>query len=120
LNMRKLVAVALFVLSCGGGEELSPRGACNQLQDVQCDKVFACYSQEILDASTSTFGRNAAECKVKFRASECSIEKTMCAPGTTFNAPNAAACVADYRQMSCDDFAAPDFMPPASCGRPCI
>jgi hypothetical protein len=119
--MRKLaVSITLFVLSCGGGDDLSPGEACNQAMAIVCDKWFACYTKEILEANKTIFGLNAADCKVKYQGSECNAEKVRCDLGTTFNSANASMCVAGYRQMSCNDIMANPPVEPAACDRVCI
>jgi hypothetical protein len=92
-----------MVLACGGGDDISQIDACKEAQSIACDKLFNCLDKTLLEALKMQIGLNAADCKVKFQASECNADKAKCDAGKSYNAGNAQMCLSGLRQLSCND-----------------
>ncbi len=116
-----VLSLGLFATSCGGDDdELSAQDACYQLADILCDKFFNCFTSEQLTAAQDVVGLNAADCKTKYKASECNADAVKCDLGETYHADQASSCVAQYKGLSCTDVMAGDDMPtPAACNLIC-
>jgi hypothetical protein len=120
--MRTLLCLsALLVLSsCGDEEEgLTAMEACSQVQGAFCDKVFNCLPAAEKEARKAAIGLNAADCKVKFVASECNADKIRCDVGKTYKPANAKACVTGVTALSCNDITGGNLVTPAICDQVC-
>ena len=100
--MRKFLFLAVLGVSCGG-DSLSASDACQQEVSALCDKMFNCFSKDVLDAAKSQLGLNAADCKTKFNASECNADNIKCDLGKTYQADKAEECVNGVKNLSCND-----------------
>lgn len=104
----KLLIAALFAISfavgCGEGDK-SQIEACNEVQDIMCEKFHNCLDPALKDmpAVKAVIGLNAGDCKVKFRASECNADKARCEAGKTYKPDQAEACLSGLRTLSCTD-----------------
>jgi hypothetical protein len=120
--MRKAHALillpVLLLLSCGG-DDLTPVDSCKQVYSILCDKIFNCLTPAEKELNKADIGLNAADCKVKFQASECNADKAACDVGETFHSDNAQMCLSGFMMLSCNDVKADPFIPPAICGQVC-
>ena len=118
--MRRTYALAaLLLLSCGGGDDLTPVEACKQEFSIICDKFFNCLTPEEKDAAKGVIGLNAQDCKVKFQGSECNADKAKCDSGESFNSANAQSCLSGLMTLSCTDIKADPIVTPAICEQVC-
>jgi hypothetical protein len=118
--MRRILGLsALLLLSCGGGDDLTPVEACKQEYSIICDKFFNCLTAEQKEAAKSVIGLNAADCKVKFQGSECNSDKAMCNAGEKFQPTNAEMCLSGLMTLSCTDVMADPIVTPAICDQVC-
>jgi hypothetical protein len=117
--MRKLIVLALLAAGCGGTDDLGAVEACHQLKDATCDRIFACYSPQMLQEFQSEIGKTAAECKVMLKAEDCKPVDANCQTDETYHPDKAFACVSATREQMCSDVVKPEVPAPVVCGEVC-
>lgn len=104
MPMRHILFVSIVSVlgACGGGSSLSPRAACEQVADVLCERLYACYTAtELMQAG---YPATEGECVTQTRTmSNCAAETedTTCDAGQTYNADAAGDCVDEIGGLTC-------------------
>lgn len=122
--MNKLLAAGflfLFVVGCGGDDELSPEEACLGQAAVFCDKAFEC-----LDPGDINFESSAA-CRAEVGA-DCAgfTNLDICGTGFALDGEAADQCIDGLAGATCDEFLAlvaeqiTDADIDEACGRACV
>lgn len=108
--------------ACGGGDELTAKGAIEEQAQVVCETAFKCMSSYPAGLPISfelLFGTSAAMCTTTFTRDAAAVQAAVDAGKIEFDADAAASCIAFGEGLSCPDFWGNLFedMPasPASC-----
>ncbi|TNE43326.1 MAG: hypothetical protein EP343_33660 [Deltaproteobacteria bacterium] len=90
------LGIAVFLVwSCG----LSPEQACKEVTKASCAKLIECLPENIRKLSPTY--KDQASCEA---AAKCDSLGTVCKDGKTYSPTKAAACVNEYKALTCGDF----------------
>ncbi|HEY6177180.1 MAG TPA: hypothetical protein VIX73_22140 [Kofleriaceae bacterium] len=118
-----LMMLAGLAAGCGGGDGITPRAACEDLQANLCERLYACYTPAEL--SSLGFPSNEAACVTQLQSSEgCANQTTanVCTGNERFHAAMANQCLDQITGLACSQVRDPDLVlstAAPACGKVC-
>jgi len=107
--MRRCAALALLC-ACGG---YTPAGFCTASYQASCQKIFQCGAQGTLFTSEADCEQKEA---AQFDCSAAQSENVCAGQGSgAFNPNDAAQCIHDIQNLSCDALKSSGFTLPSTC-----
>lgn len=119
-----LTWIVLVASACGGKIEgqddaltpKTPEELCKSASKIECEKIYACFSDPMLDAFKAQFGPDAASCAAHFEM-QCNTSGA-CPSGGMPDYTRATQCLKDFKALECESFMS-GVIPP-SCFRICF
>jgi hypothetical protein len=118
-----LMMLAGLAAGCGGGDGITPRAACEDLQANLCERLYACYTPAEL--AQLGFPTNEAACTTQLQASEgCANQTTanVCTGNERFHPTMANQCLDQISGLACSQVRNPDLVLTSAapaCGKVC-
>jgi len=118
-----MMMLAGLAVGCGGGDGLTPRAACEDLQANLCERLYACYTPSEL--AQLGFPSSEAACTTQLQASEGCANQTMdnvCTGNARFHPAMANQCLDQITGLACSQVRDPELVLSSAapaCGKVC-